>query len=116
MNMDELSIVKYGDVDSLQGFLFENGMQHKLFREVLMEQGKTVPAFPLMEANPDNLDDWLLAHQVEHQSFAGYLDLNNPFNLLDVDWNKEEAFYDWIANHYYIHVQIAAALGISTVS
>jgi hypothetical protein len=55
-----------------------------------------------------------LAHQVEHQSFAGYLDLNNPFNLLDVDWNKEEAFYDWIANHYYIHVQIAAALNLSS--
>ena len=48
MNMDELSIVKYGDVDSLQGFLFENGMQHKLFREILMDEGKTVPAFPIM--------------------------------------------------------------------
>jgi hypothetical protein len=34
--------------------------------------------------------------------------------LLDVDWNKEEAFYDWIANHYYIHVQIAAALNLSS--
>jgi hypothetical protein len=45
--MDGLSIVKYGDVDSLQEFLFENGMQHKLFREVLMDQGKTVTAFPL---------------------------------------------------------------------
>lgn len=112
MNMDALSIVKFGDIDSLQEFLFENGMQHRLFRDVLNSTGKQVPAFPLMEANPDNLDDWLLAHQVEHQSFAGYLGLNNPFNLLDVNWNNEESFYDWISSHYSIHVQLAAALNL----
>jgi hypothetical protein len=114
MNMDQLSIVKFGDVDSLQEFLFENGYQHKLFREILMDQGKTVPAFPLMEANPDNLDDWLLAHQVEHNAFANLLNLNNPFNLLDSNWNVEDDFYDWVANHYYIHEQIVAALKIAS--
>jgi hypothetical protein len=67
-----------------------------------------------MEANPDNLDDWLMVHQVEHQAFANILNLNNPFNLLDSDWNKEDDFYDWIANHYYIHEQIVAALNIAS--
>lgn len=114
MNMDTLSIVKFGDRDSLGEFLFENGVQHKVFQEQLMDQGYSVPVYPITDANIDNLDDWLQAHQVEHQSFANILGLNNPFNLLDTDWNKEEDFYDWIATHLYIHEQIVAALKLSS--
>jgi hypothetical protein len=113
MDMETLSIVKFGDKDSLGEFLFENGLQHKLFQQTFMDQGVPVPVYPLIDANIDNLDDWLQVHQVEHQAFAGYLALNNPFNLLDVDFNKEEEFYDWIASHLYIHEQIAASLGLT---
>ena len=70
MNMDSLSIVKFGDRDSLGEFLFENGLQHKLFQETFMDQGISVPSYPLIDANVDNLDDWLQVHQVEHQAFA----------------------------------------------
>ena len=113
MNMETLSIVKFGDVDSLGEFLFENGVQHKLFQQTLQRQGVNVPIFPIIDADVNNLDDWLLAHQVEHQAFAKILNLNNPFNMLDVDFNKEDDFYDWIASHLYIHEQIAAALKVS---
>lgn len=112
--MDTLSIVKFGDKDSLGEFLFENGLQHKLFQETFMDAGISVPVYPLTDANVNNLDDWLQAHQVEHQAFASLLDLNNPFNLLDVDWNKEEDFYDWIASHLYIHQLIASSLNLSS--
>jgi hypothetical protein len=112
MNMDTLSIVKYGDIDSLNEFLFENGLQHKLFYETFMDSGISVPSYPLIDVNVDNLDDWLLAHQVEHQAFSGLLELNNPFNMLDVDFNDEDDFYDWIASHLYIHEQIASSLGL----
>ena len=112
MNMDTLSIVKFGDNESLGAFLFENGVQHKLFQETFMDKGVSVPVFPIMDASTSNLDDWLLAHQVEHQAFAGLLDLNNPFNMLDVDFNSESDFYDWIASHLYIHQQISASLGL----
>ena len=114
MNFEALAMVKYGDKDSLGEFLFENGLQHKLFQETFMDAGVSVPIYPITDANIDNLDDWLQAHQVEHQAFAGLLGLNNPFNLLDVDWNKEDDFYDWIASHLYIHEQIAAALNLSS--
>ena len=113
MNMATLSIVKFGDVDSLGEFLFENGVQHQLFRETFFDKGIQVPAYPITDADTDNLDDWLLAHQDEHQAFASLLNLNNPFNMLDVDFNKEDDFYDWIASHLYIHEQIAAALNIN---
>ena len=113
MNMAALSTVEFGDVDSLGEFLFENGLQHQLFRDTFFRKGIEVPAYPITDANPDNLDDWLLAHQVEHQSFAGLLGLNNPFNMLDVDFNNESDFYDWLASHLYIHQQIAAALNLS---
>ena len=113
MDFQTLSTVEFGNVDSLGDFLFVNGQQHQLFRDTFLAQGITVPAFPISEANPDNLDDWLLAHQVEHQAFANLLSLNNPFNMLDVDWNVEEDFYDWLASHLYIHQQIAAALNLS---
>ena len=112
MNMDTLSIVKFGDKDSLGEFLFENGMQHRLFAQTVMDLGEAVPIYPLIDANIDNLDDWLQAHQVEHQAFAGLLGLNNPFNMLDVDFNNESDFYDWLASHQYIHEQIVASLGL----
>jgi hypothetical protein len=69
--------------------------------------------FPLIDIDIDNIDDWLLAHQVEHQAYAGLLGLNNPFNLLDVDVNKEEDWYDWVASHLYIHQQIVASLNLT---
>lgn len=112
MNMDSLSAVEYGNDESLQQFLFENGLQHKLFQETIMDNGISVPVYPLMDAQTSNLDDWLLAHQVEHQAFAGLLGLNNPFNMLDVDFNNESDFYDWLASHLYIHEQIVSSLGL----
>jgi hypothetical protein len=111
--METLSTVEYGNDESLGEFLFENGLQHKLFQEIFMDSGISVPIYPIIDAQTDNLDDWLLAHQVEHQAFAGLLELNNPFNMLDVDFNNESDFYDWIASHLYIHQQIVASLGIS---
>ena len=112
MDFDTLSIVEFGNNDSLQEFLFVNGLQHKVFQETFMDAGISVPIYPLIDAETSNLDDWLLAHQVEHQAFAGLLGLNNPFNMLDVDFNNESDFYDWIASHLYIHQQIAASLGL----
>ena len=113
MNFDALSIVKFGDRDSLGEFLFENGLQHRLFQQTFMDAGIAVPVFPIMDADIDNLDDWLLAHQVEHQAFASELSLENPFNMLDTDWNVEEDFYDWLNEHYNVHTRIANALGLT---
>ena len=113
MDFDSLSIVTFGDRDSLGEFLFANAVQHQVFRETLFRQGNTVPALPLDEADFDNLDDWLQAHQEEHQQMAILLGLQNPFNMFDTDWNKEEDFYDWLSTHYTVHTQIAAALGLT---
>jgi len=113
MDFDTLSIVKFGDVDSLNEFLFVNGIQHQTFRETFFDQGILVPAFPITDADVNNLDDWLLAHQVEHQSFANLLGLDNPFDMMDVDFNDESDFYDWLANHLSIHQAIAASLGLT---
>lgn len=112
MNFDTLSIVKFGDIESLNAFLFENGTQHQLFWDTLAKNNLPYSKLPIADADPANLDDWLLAHQVEHQALAQYLNLSNPFNMLDVDFNKEEEFYDWVGLHYTIHQQIAAVLGV----
>lgn len=112
MNFDALSMVKFGDVDSLKSFLFENGIQHKTFAETLADQGTLITRFPLMDADPSDLDDWLLAHQVEHQGLSAALDLSNPINLMDSNWNNETSFYDWLATHLSIHQQINDALGL----
>ena len=112
MNMDTLSIVKFGDSESLGEFLFENGTQHLLFWETMTDKGLTYSKFPITDADINNLDDWLLSHQTEHQALAGYLNLNNPFNMLDVNFQNETDFYDWIGTHLTIHEQIASALGL----
>ncbi|NBW08735.1 MAG: hypothetical protein EBR82_12000 [Caulobacteraceae bacterium] len=113
MNLDSLSYVKFGDVDGLGEFLFENGMQHQLFHDILAEKGVYSPKFPLIDADPSNLDDWLFVHNQEHQAIASALGLDNPFDLLDSDWNVEDDFYDWLSIHLNIHQQIISALGIS---
>ena len=113
MNFDTLSIVKFGDIESLNAFLFENGTQHQLFWDTLAKNNLPYSKLPIADADPANLDDWLLAHQVEHQALASYLGLENPFNMLDVDFNKEDQFYDWIGTHLTIHQQIAGSLGLT---
>lgn len=111
MNMEALSYVKFGDVDGLGEFLFENGVQHQLFYEILGDRGIAIIKYPITDADIRNLDDWLFVHNQEHEALATQLNLDNPFQLLDADWNVEDDFYDWIGVHQTIHQQIAAALG-----
>jgi len=112
MNMEALSYVKFGDKDGLGEFLFENGVQHQLFYEQLADAGILIQKYPITDADTRNLDDWLYVHNQEHQAIATLLGLDNPFQLLDADWNVEDDFYDWIGVHQTIHQQIAAALGV----
>ena len=112
MNMDDLSYVEFGDVDGLGVFLFENGVQHKLFYEQLADKGILIPQYPLIDAEPDNLDDWLFVHNQEHERLASQLNLDNPFQLINADWQVEDDFYDWIGVHLSIHQQIVKVLGL----
>ena len=113
MNFEALAQVRFGDPDSLKEFFFENGIQHQSFAERLIDLGFDVPRYPIMDADVEDLDDWLQIHQIEHQAYATILDLDDPFNLLDTDWNQEDDFYDWINTHLLIHEQIARSLGVS---
>jgi hypothetical protein len=110
MNMDDLSYVEFGDVDGLGVMLFENGVQHKLFYEQLADKGILIPQYPLIDADPDNLDDWLFVHNQEHERLASQLNLDNPFQLINADWQVEDDFYDWIGVHLSIHEQIVKVL------
>jgi hypothetical protein len=114
MNMEVLASVIFGEKESLDSFLLENGLQHQLFRDTLAQQNVVSPAFPLVDVDVDLFDDWLQMHQVEHEFFAAQLELSNPFNMLDMDFRKEDDFYEWLSQHYLIHLQIAASLGISS--
>jgi hypothetical protein len=113
VNFEALAQPVFGDPDSLREFFFENGIQHQAFAERLIDLGFVVPRYPLIDADVEDLDDWLQIHQIEHQAFATILDLDNPFNLLDTDWNQEDDFYDWINTHLLVHEQIARALGVT---
>jgi hypothetical protein len=112
MNMDELSYVEFGDVDGLGVMLFENGVQHKLFYEQLADKGILIPQYPIIDADPENLDDWLFVHNQEHERLASQLNLDNPFQLINADWQVENDFYDWIGVHLSIHQQIVKVLGL----
>lgn len=112
MNIDALSMVKFGDKDSLDDFLFENYLEHQQFRTKINASGFQSPSYPLLDVETDKFDDWLQMHQVEHEFFAKVLGLSNPFNMLDADFRKEDDFYEWLAQHYSIHAQITAVLGL----
>jgi hypothetical protein len=111
--MDTLATPIFGEPDSLRDFLFENGIQHQAFAERVIDAGAQIMRYPIMDADPQDLDDWLQIHQLEHQQFDNILDLNNPFNLQDLDFNQEDDFYDWVNRHLLIHEQIARALGVT---
>jgi hypothetical protein len=104
--------LEFGDVDGLGRFLFENGVQHKLFYETLADRGILILQYPISDADPSNLDDWLFVHNQEHERIASQLRLDNPFQLLDSDWNVENDFYDWIGVHLSIHEQIIKVLNL----
>jgi hypothetical protein len=110
--MDDLSYVEFGDVDGLGVMLFENGVQHKLFYEQLADKGILIPQYPIIDADPENLDDWLFVHNQEHERLASQLNLDNPFQLINADWQVENDFYDWIGVHLSIHEQIVKVLGL----
>jgi hypothetical protein len=112
MDMDNLSYVEFGDVDGLGVMLFENGVQHKLFYEQLADKGILIPQYPIIDADPENLDDWLFVHNQEHERLASQLNLDNPFQLINADWQVENDFYDWIGVHLSIHQQIVKVLGL----
>jgi hypothetical protein len=112
MDMDNLSYVEFGDVDGLGVMLFENGVQHKLFYEQLADKGILIPQYPIIDADPENLDDWLFVHNQEHERLANQLNLDNPFQLINADWQVENDFYDWIGVHLSIHQQIVKVLGL----
>ena len=113
MDMNTLSTVEFGNVDALRAFLFENNTQHQVFAQELSLRGVSTPMLPILDANPDNLDDWLQLHNQIHERVASALGLDNPFNLVDSDWQVEGDFYDWIGVHTTIHQQILAALGVT---
>jgi len=54
----------------------------------------------------------LFVHNQEHEKIASQLRLDNPFQLLDSDWNVENDFYDWIGVHLSIHEQIIKVLNL----
>jgi hypothetical protein len=87
-------------------------VQHKLFYEQLADKGILIPQYPLIDADPDNLDDWLFVHNQEHERLASQLNLDNPFQLINADWQVEDDFYDWIGVHLSIHQQIVKVLGL----
>lgn len=114
MNIDDLSTVEYGDEEGFNRFLFENAQQHLLYRNVLAERfGIVVPAYPLDNIDPTDVDAWLLDHTEEHTAINAVLGLDNPINLLDTDWRKEGDFYDWLNNHYLLHEQINSRLELT---
>lgn len=113
MNMSDLNSVEWGDNIGLQVFLLENALQHQLFKNTFNAKNLKVPGYNLFDVQVENIDDWMLPHQAEHQAFSEYLGLANPINLLDMNWNDESQFYDWISDHYYVHAAVAASLGLT---
>lgn len=113
MNIPALEIVTFGDLDSLKEMLLENGVQHQTFAQfIVLQHNVAMPSYPIIDANPDNLDDWLQIHWEIHVAEDRVLGLSTPFNLLDTDWNKEPDFYEWVSAHANAHSQRIAALGL----
>lgn len=110
MNMNDLNSVEWGDAEGLQVFLLENALQHDFFKRSFLERGLKPPSFNLFDIDIDNIDDWSLPHQNEHQFFSSVLGLGNPISLLDSNWNNEEQFYNFLSDHYFVHLSIASAL------
>jgi hypothetical protein len=111
MNMNDLNSVEWGDTQGLQVFMLENALQHQLFKTTFSQKNILTPSYNLLDLEISNIDDWMLPHQTEHQFFAVNLGLSNPMNLLDMNWNDESQFYDWMEDHYSIHESIVKALG-----
>lgn len=64
--------------------------------------------YPFPETDPFG---WLQANQSFHDDFNGFLDLDSS-DLQNVDFKSDEAFLEWLQDHYNEHQAARAKLGI----
>ena len=55
MNLDDLATVQYGDAEGFNRFLFENYLQHVLFKDVLAGVDVVIPQNPIADADPQDV-------------------------------------------------------------
>jgi hypothetical protein len=82
---------------------------HNTIFEEALKAGYMVSQYPLDYEK----DAWKENHQTVHASLYNQLGLDDGVpDLMDVDFNNQEEFDDWMLYHAQIHQQINEALGL----
>lgn len=98
--------VAFGSGDVIASSIFDVGDQAALAQ---WAQGMSDP--DNADAHPEELVQWLQAHQALHVAETQALAITTPFDLSVLDVRKEGQFLDWMDTHARLHKQEDDALG-----
>jgi len=84
---------------------------HQQVFDAVMDLGQALTYYPL-DYDKES-DDWKQNHQDVHTALNNYLQLDTGIdNLVDVDFDDEAQFRNWMYYHALAHQQINEALGL----
>lgn len=100
------------DADSWQSWGFNHAANHLDWIKAVQDQkSQNLTEFLLNPLDPNNLGFWLYQHQISHNQVNQALGTQG-YNLLELDWQDEDQFAEWLNQNGEEHQRISAALGI----
>ena len=110
-NSIQLSDVQFGDAAAFLDFIMSNDMSHHAIASKLLTQGKGIQSLPISDVGSD-MNQWLQVHQNLHQQEFTSMGLGVAPDMTAVDFNNEQAYYDWMDFHAQIHAYVGSVLGV----
>jgi hypothetical protein len=100
------------DADDWKKWSFVHAANHyDMIAAVQEQKGQQLAQFILDPMDPDNLGTWMYQHQEMHNQVNAALGTSG-FDLLGLDWTKDDEFQMWLRLNGDEHVRICTALGI----
>ncbi|MBA0084031.1 MAG: hypothetical protein HRJ53_03460 [Acidobacteria bacterium Pan2503] len=125
MNMDFYGYFEFGDADAVRQFVVAHYFTHEAEATALAAQfGRSPGTFNVsgmnivdewigvmdgtIEETPRALNDWLEAHNDNHQSMAEIMgtsvaNITGPVDLSIADFSNAEQLYEWLTLHQQMH-------------
>jgi hypothetical protein len=111
MNLASIADAKMSDAEQARQLFDANFLLHETINNQLLSLGIVLPHFPLwVDESADQ--DWLEAHNREHQSWSAALNIGEIPSLDTVDFKDDVMANDWIQRHLQHHSIVASALGL----
>ncbi|MCC6156250.1 MAG: hypothetical protein IT367_20965 [Candidatus Hydrogenedentes bacterium] len=100
------------DKEAWSQFNLIHMLAHQSEYQAMLDAGYAMKVFPL-DADLDDIDNWLGLNYTEHISQYDLLGLSGLPDLSNVDMNDPDQFHNWMLLHYGVHLRVDQTLGLA---